>query len=179
MGFFKNINANVDFDALERYVKNEEWKTNNSSKSNLFSSFYVCDLGDSFNDIFDDAQWQFTLVNGIYMIDSCIFFEGATYHNIHALGDYTGVLFQAMIDKKPIRIIAGVKYVDKRHIDIKLIFDINNGDRKIVIYEIRRKIKNWSTGRIEVVCDSNYDFHQNYARQQQKLAKRYAGRNRW
>lgn len=141
MGFFKNINANTDFDVLERYIKNEEWEINNSSKSNLFSSFYVCDLGDSFNAIFDDAPWHFTLVNGIYMIDSCIFFEGATYHNIQALGDYTGVLFQAMIDKKPIRVIGGVKYVDNRHIDIKFIFDINNGARKIVIYEIRRKIK--------------------------------------
>ena len=178
MGFFKNINANADFDALERYIKNEEWEINNSSKSNLFSSFYVCDLGDSFYTAYD-APWYFTLVNGIYMIDSCVLFAGATYHNIHALGDYTGVLFQAMIDKKPIRVISAVKYVDKRHIDIKLIFDINNGARQITIYETRRKIKNWDTGRIEIVWDSNYDFNQNYKRQQQKLAKRYAGRNRW
>ena len=178
MGFFKNINANVDFDALERYIKNEEWEINNSSNSNRFSSYYDCAWEDLFYTAYD-APWYFTLVNGIYMIDSRVLFGGATYHNIHALGDYTGVLFQAMIDKKPIRIIAGVKYVDKRHIDIKLIFDINNGARQITIYETRRKIKNWDTGKMGAVWDSNYNFNQNYKRQQQKLAKRYAGRNRW
>ena len=177
MGFFKNINANADFDALERYIKNKEWEINNSSKSNLFSSFYVCNLGDSFNAIFDDAPWHFTLVNGIYMIDSCVLFGGATYHNIHALGDYTGVLFQAMIDKKPIRVIAAVKYAAGRHVDIKFIFDINNGDRKIVIYEIRRKIKKYAS--IAATYNPNYNFERNYTKQQQKFAKRYAGRNRW
>ena len=175
MGFFKNINAKVDFDALERYIKNEEWEINNSSNSNLFSGYYSYTWRDSFNTVFD-APWYFTLVNGIYMIDSCVLFAGATYHNIHALGDYIGVLFQAMIDKKPIRIIAGAKYVDKRHIDIKLIFDINNGARQITIYETRRKIKNtdiWAT------YNPNYNFKYNYTKQQQKLAQRYAGRNRW
>ena len=177
MGFFKNINANADFDALVRYIKNKEWEINNSSKSNLFSSFYVCNLGDSFNAIFDDAPWHFTLVNGIYMIDSCVLFGGATYHNIHALGDYTGVVFQAMIDKKPIRVIAAAKYADSRHVDIKFIFDINNGDRKIVIYEIRRKIKKYAS--IAATYNPNYNFEHNYTKQQQKFAKRYAGRNRW
>ena len=176
MGFFKNINANADFDVLERYIKNEEWEINNSSNSNLFSGYYDCVWEDLFKTAFD-ASWYFTLVNGIYMIDSCVLFGGATYHNIHALGDHTGVLFQAMIDKKPIRVIAGTKYTDSRHIDIKFIFDINNGDRKIVIYEIRRKIKKYTS--IEATYNPNYNFDQNYTRQQQKLAKRYAGRSRW
>lgn len=179
MGFFKNINANVDFEALERYIKNKEWEINNSSDSSLFSGYYdYCNWKDSFDTVFD-APWHFTLVNGIYMIDSCALFGGATYHNIQALGDYTGVLFQAMIDKKPIHVIAGVKYVDNRHIAIRLIFDINNGDRKIIVYEVRRKMKKCSFKASEAIYNSNYNFEHDYMRQQQKLAQRYAGRNRW
>lgn len=177
MGFFKNINANVDFEALERYIKNEEWKINNSSNSSLFSGYYdYCNWKDSFNTVFD-APWYFKLVNGIYKIDSCIRFEGAIYHNISAIGDYTRVLFQAMIDKKPIHVIAGVKHVDNRHIIIRLIFDIDNGNRQIIIYEDQRKIKN--TGNIYNPINPKYNFNHNYTKQQQKFAKRQACRNRW
>ena len=165
MGFFKNINANVDFEALERYIKNKEWEINNSSDSSLFSGYYdYCNWRDSFDTVFD-APWYFKLVNGIYMIDSRILFEGAIYHNIHAIGDYARVLFQAMIDKKPIYVIAGAKHVDNRHIAIRLIFDIDNGNRQIIIYEDQRKIK--------------INFDHNYMKQQQKFAKKYAGCNRW
>ena len=177
MGFFKNINANVDFEALERYIKNEEWKINNSSNSSLFSGYYdYCNWKDSFDTVFD-APWYFKLVNGIYMIDSRILFEGAIYHNIHAIRDYTRFLFQAMIDKKPIYVIAGVKYVDNRHIVIRLIFDIDNGNRQIIIYEGQRKIKN--TGNIYNPNNPKYNFNHNYTKQQQKFAKRYVGHNRW
>ena len=181
MGFFKNINANADFDALERYIKNKEWEINNSSKSNLFSSFYVCNLGDSFDTVFN-ASWYFKLVNGIYMIDSCVLFEGASYHIIHELGDYTGFLFQAMIDKKPIHVIAGAKHVDNRHIVIRLIFDIDNGNgnHQFIIYEGQRKIKIRNTVRnTGNIYNPKYNFNHNYTKQQQKFAKRYAGRNRW
>ena len=176
MGFFKNINANVDFEALERYIKNEEWKINNSSNSSLFSGYYnYCNWKDSFDTVFD-ASWYFKLVNGIYMIDSRILFEGASYHIIHELGDYTGFLFQAMIDKKPIRVIARAKYVDNRHIVIRIIFDIDNGNRQIIICEAQRKIKIKNT---DTIYNPNYNFEHNYTKQQQKLAQRYAGRNRW
>lgn len=178
MGFFKNINANVDFEALERYIKNKEWEINNSSDSSLFSGYYdYCNWKDSFDTVFD-APWYFKSVNEIYMIDSRILFEGAIYHNIHAIGDYTRVLFQAMIDKKPIYVIAGVKYVDNRHIAIRLIFDIDNGNRQIIIYEGQRKIKTRNIG-IETIYNPNYNFEHNYAKQQQKLAKRYVCRNKW
>lgn len=179
MGFFKNINANVDFEALERYIKNREWEINNSSNSSLFSDsgyYDYCNWRDSFDTVFD-APWCFKLVNGIYMIDSCIRFGGAIYHNISAIGDYTRVLFQAMIDKKPIHVIAGAKYIDNRHIAIaiRLIFDIDNGNRQIIIYDDQRKIKR-NTGNI---YNTKYNFDHNYMKQQQKFAKRYAGRNRW
>lgn len=179
MGFFKNINANVDFEALERYIKNREWEINNSSNSSLFSDsgyYDYCNWRDSFDTVFD-APWCFKLVNGIYMIDSCIRFGGAIYHNISAIGDYTRVLFQAMIDKKPIRVIAGAKYVDNRHIAIaiRLIFDIDNGNLQIIIYDDQRKIKR-NTGNI---YNPKYNFDHNYMKQQQKFAKRYAERNRW
>ena len=177
MGFFKNINANIDFEALERYIKNEEWKINNSSNSSLFSGYYDCTWRDSFDTVFN-ASWYFKLVNGIYMIDSCVLFEGASYHIIHELGDYTGFLFQAMIDKKPIRVIAGAKYIDNRHIVIRIIFDIDNGNRQIIIYEGQRKIKIRNTG-VETIYNPNYNFEHNYTKQQQNFAKRYAGRNRW
>ena len=179
MGFFKNINANVDFEALERYIKNKEWEINNSSNSSLFSvsGYYdYCNWRDSFDTVFD-APWYFKLVNGIYMIDSCIHFEGVNYHNISAIGDYTRVLFQAMIDKKPIYVIAGAKYVDNRHIAIRLIFDIDNGNRQIIIYDDQRKRKNGSG--YASTYNPNYKFEHNYMKQQQKFAKRYAGRNRW
>ena len=112
------------------------------------------------------------------MIDSRILFEGAIYHNIHAIGDYTRFLFQAMIDKKSIHVIAGAKHVDNRHIAIRLIFDIDNGNRQIIIYEGQRKIKTRNTG-IETIYNPNYNFEHNYAKQQQKLAKRYVCRNKW
>ena len=56
------------------------------------------------------------------------------------------------------------------------LFDINNGDRVITIYEVRRKIK---AENFEASYNPNYKFEHNYAKHQQKLAKRYAGRNRW
>ena len=181
MGFFKNINANVDFEALERYIKNREWEINNSSNSSLFSDsgyYDYCNWRDSFDTVFD-APWCFKLVNGIYMIDSCIRFGGAIYHNISAIGDYTRVLFQAMIDKKPIHVIAGTKYVDDLHIAIRLIFDINNGDRKIIAYETQRKMKNVNNLELWTSYEPSYNFNHNYMKQQQKFAKRYAERNRW
>ena len=163
MGFFKNINASADFEALERYIKDKEWKIDDSA-GYLFNNMAAV-WGNSFMPVFD-VTWSFELINGIYMIDSSIFFDGATYREVHALKD-TGVLFQAMIDKKPIYVEAGVKYVGNRHIVIKLIFDINNGDRKITIYEVRRKMKNGS-------IDPNYNFEHNYMLQQQKLARRHS-----
>ena len=182
MGFFKNINANVDFEALERYIKNEEWKINNSSNSSLFSGYYnYCNWKDSFDTVFD-VPWYFKLVNGIYMIDSRILFEGAIYHNIHEIRDYTRFLFQAMIDKKPIHVIAGAKHVDNRHIVIRLIFDIDNGNgnHQFIIYEGQRKIKIRNTVRnTGNIYNPKYNFNHNYTKQQQKFAKRYAGRNRW
>lgn len=165
MGFFKNINANIDFEALERYIKNKEWEINNSSNSSLFSGYYdYCNWRDSFDTVFD-VTWSFKSVNGTYMIDSSILYEGSVYREVRTLKD-TGVLFQAMNDKKPIQIIAGVKWTgNDRHIVIRLIFDIDNGNRQIIIYEDQRKIK--------------INFDHNYMKQQQKFAKRYAGRNRW
>ena len=179
MGFFKNINANIDFEALECYIKNKEWEINNSSNSSLFSGYYdYCNWRDSFDTVFN-APCYFKLVNGIYMIDPCIHFGGAIYHNISAIGDYTRVLFQAMIDKKPIYVIAGVKYVDNRHIVIGLIFDIDNGNRQIIIYDDQRKIKIRNTGNIYNIYNPKYNFDHNHMKQQQKFAKRYAGHNRW
>ena len=92
-----------------------------------------------------------------------------------------------MIDKKPIQVIAAVKRVGNKHIIIRLTFDINNGDRIILAYEIRRKMKivdnldNFRSylNNFESVYDPNYNFKHNYEKQQQKFAKRYAGRNRW
>lgn len=180
MGFFKNINANLDFEVLENYIKNKEWKINDSSQDFIseYSEYRNCAKSsfgsfgsfDSF-DIIYDFPWSFQLVNGIYVIDSCICYEGAIYREVRALED-TGVLFRAMIDKKPIRIIAGVTHVNNRKIDIKLIFDINNGDRKIIAYETQRKMK--KSESIEATYNPNYNFERNYTLQQQKLAKRYS-----
>ena len=174
MGFFKNINAKVDFDALENYIKNKEWKINDSSQGSIseYFEYYNCAKSsfDSF-DIIYDFPWSFKLVNGIYVIDSYICYEGAIYREVCALKD-TGVLFQAMVDKKPIRIIVGAAHVNNRKIDIKLIFDINNGDRKIIAYETQRKMK--KSESIEATYNPNYNFERNYTLQQQKLAKRYS-----
>ena len=179
MGFFKNVNANIDFEALEQYIKNNEWEINNSSNSNLFSGYcsYVRVWNTSFNAVFD-VTWSFKSVNGTYMIDSSILYEGSTYREVRTLKDI-GVLFQAMIDEKPIRVAAGVKYVDNRHIAIRFVFDINNGDRKIIVYEVQRKIKKCSFKAAEATYNSNYSFEHDYMRQQQKLAKRYSSRNNW
>lgn len=173
MGFFKNINANANFEALERYIKNREWDYDLNSPC-----FGYYDLGwdASFNAVFD-VTWSFKSVNGTYMIDSSILYEGSVYREVRTLKD-TGVLFQAMIDKKPIQVIAGVKWVgNDRHIVIRLIFNINNGDRKIIVYEVRRKIKNGS--EYASTYNPNYKFEHNYAKQQQKFAKHHTGRNKW
>lgn len=173
MGFFKNINVNIDIEAFENYIKNKEWKIGDSLQdlrdSWDFFNAMTWYWGTSFNNAFD-ITWSFKLVNGTYMIDSSILYEGGTYREVHALKD-AEVLFQAMINKIPIRIGAGVKYVDNRHIVIRLIFDINNGGRVITIYEVRRKIK---AGNFEASYNPNYNFEQNYVKQQQKFAKHHS-----
>lgn len=174
MGFFKNINANINFEALENYIKNKEWKTDNDDNYShyplgLFSGFW-----DSVT--FNDFTWSFKLVNGTYMIDSCVLFEGANYRVVHEVKDYAKYLFQVMTDKKPIRIGAKVRYVDNRHITIRFFFDINNEGHEIIICDIRRKIKAENS---EALYNPNYKFEHNYAKQQQKFAKRHTGRNKW
>ena len=173
MGFFKNINASANFEALERYIKNREWDYDLNSPC-----FGYYDLGwdTSFNAVFD-VTWSFKSVNGTYMIDSSILYEGSVYREVRTLKD-TGVLFQAMIDKKPIQVIAGVKWAgNDRHIVIRLIFNINNGDRKIIVYEVRRKRKNGS--EYASTYNPNYKFEHNYVKQQQKFAKHHTCRNKW
>ena len=165
MGFFKNINANMDFEALERYIKTKGWRIDDSALD-LFNTA-IGYWGGSFETVFDHT-WSFKLVNGTYMIDSSIFFDGATYREVHALKD-TGVLFQAMINKVPIHVVAAVKRAEKKHIIIKLTFNINNGDRIILAYEIRRKMK--ISDNFVSIYDSSYNFKHNYEKQQQRLAK--------
>ena len=172
MGFFKNINASADFEALERYIKNREW---NYDLNSPCSGYYDLGWDASFNAVFD-VTWSFKSVNGTYMIDSSILYEGSVYREVRTLKD-TGGLFQAMIDKKPIQVIAGVKWINDRHIVIRLIFNINNGDRKIIIYEVQRKMKNGS--EYASTYNPNYIFEHNYAKQQQKFAKHHTGRNKW
>ena len=179
MGFFKNINASADFEVLERYIKNREW---NYDLNSPCPGYYDLGWDASFNAIFD-VTWSFKSVNGTYMIDSSILYEGSVYREVRTLKD-TGVLFQAMIDKKPIQVIAGVKWINDRHIVIRLIFNINNGDRIILAYEIRRKMKILDNFRsylnnFESVYDPNYNFKHNYEKQQQKFAKHHTGRNKW
>lgn len=168
MGFFKNINANMDFEVLERYIKSKGWRIDDSVLD-LFNTA-IGYWGGSFETVFDHT-WSFKLVNGTYMIDSSIFFDGATYREVHALKD-TGVLFQAMINKAPIHVVAAVKRAEKKHIIIRLTFDINNGDRIILAYEIRRKMKNGS--EYASTYDPSYNFKHNYEKQQQKLAKQHS-----
>ena len=84
MGFFKNINANMDFEALERYIKTKGWRID-GSVLDLFNTA-IGYWGGSFETVFDHT-WSFKLVNGTYMIDSSIFFDGATYREVHALKD--------------------------------------------------------------------------------------------
>ena len=174
MGFFKNINANMDFEALERYIKTKGWRIDGSSLD-LFNTA-IGYWGGSFETVFDHT-WSFKLVNGTYMIDSNIFFDGSTYREVHALKD-TGVLFQAMINKVPIHVVAAVKRAERKYIIIRLTFDINNGDRIILAYEIRRKMK--IADNFEYIykqireSDPNYNFKHNYEKQQQKLAKHHS-----
>lgn len=168
MGFFKNINANLDFEALERYIKDKEWKIDDSV-GYLFNTTAAV-WRTSFIPVFD-VTWSFKLIDGICMIDSSILYDGSTYREVRTLKD-TRVLFQAMIDKKPIRAAAGIKYVDNRHIVIRLIFDINNGNHKIIVYEVRRKKK--IADNFESIYDPSYNFKHNYAKQQQKLAKHHS-----
>lgn len=165
MGFFKNINANMDFEALERYIKTKGWRIDDSVLD-LFNTA-IGYWGGSFETVFDHT-WSFKLINGTYMIDSSIFFDGTTYREVHALKD-TGVLFQAMINKVPIHVVAAVKRAEKKHIIIRLTFNINNGDRIILAYEIRRKMKIGS--EYASTYNPNYNFEHNYEKQQQKLAK--------
>ena len=164
MGFFKNINANMDFEALERYIKTKGWRIDSSVLDLVNTIGY---WGGSFETVFDHT-WSFKLVNGTYMIDSNIFFDGATYREVHALKD-TGVLFQAMINKVPIHVVVAVKRAEKKHIIIRLTFDINNGDRIILAYKIQRKMK--IANNFEPIYDPSYNFKHNYEKQQQKLAK--------